>query len=104
VSFRDTLYGDFITEVSGLIADAFDHSLDRPDKLVKMFALMARIRLVASHPVVEAADACCTSIVDLYAKPNRGVDALQTSIRSGEMGFVLNFSEWPQRAQKFAVL
>ena len=27
---RETLYGDFITEASERLADAFDHSLDKP--------------------------------------------------------------------------
>jgi hypothetical protein len=35
---RETLYGDFITEASHLVADAFDHSLDKPETLVKLYA------------------------------------------------------------------
>jgi hypothetical protein len=31
---REILYGDFITEAAYLLADAFDHSLDRPETLV----------------------------------------------------------------------
>jgi hypothetical protein len=31
---REILYGDFITEASRLVVDAWDHSLDRPDTLV----------------------------------------------------------------------
>jgi hypothetical protein len=40
---RETLYGDFITEASRLIADAFDHSLDDPETLVKVYANLGRI-------------------------------------------------------------
>ena len=39
---RETLYGDFITEASHLIADAFDHSLDQPKTLVKLYAILGR--------------------------------------------------------------
>lgn len=46
---RETLYGHFITEASRLSADAWDHSLDRPDTLVKLYATLGRIRLVSSH-------------------------------------------------------
>jgi hypothetical protein len=31
---REILYGEFITEASCLVVDAWDHSLDRPDTLV----------------------------------------------------------------------
>jgi hypothetical protein len=30
------LYGDFITEASQRLVDAFDHSLDKPETLVKL--------------------------------------------------------------------
>jgi hypothetical protein len=43
---RETLYGDFITEASHLIADALDYSLDKPETLVKLYANLGRIRLV----------------------------------------------------------
>jgi hypothetical protein len=56
---RETLYGDFITEASRLIADAFDHSLDKPETLVKLYANLRRIRLVSSDAVLAAAEECC---------------------------------------------
>ena len=53
---RETLYGDFITEASHLVADAFDHSLDQPETLVKLYAILGRIRLVFSEAVLTAAE------------------------------------------------
>jgi hypothetical protein len=35
-SKRELLYSDFITEASERTADAFDHSLDNPETLVKL--------------------------------------------------------------------
>src|SRR5713101_8083229 len=67
---RETLYGDLITEASQRLADAFDHSLDKPDTLVKLYAILGRIRIV-SDAVLAAAEECCDRVVDLYAKPNR---------------------------------
>ena len=66
---RETLYGDFITEASQRLADAFDHSLDKPDTLVKLYAILGRIRLMSSDVVLTAAEECCDRVVDLYAKP-----------------------------------
>ena len=90
---RETLYGDFITEASHLIADAFDHSLDKPETLVKLFANLGRIRLVSSDAVLAAAEACCQRIVDLYAKPNRTIDELFTTLRGDELEFFKRFSD-----------
>jgi hypothetical protein len=90
---RETLYGDFISEASHLIADAFDHSLDHPETLVKLFANLGRIRLVSSDPVLAAAEACCDRIVDLYAQPNRTMDQLFSTLRSDELEFFRKFSD-----------
>jgi hypothetical protein len=43
---RETLYGAFITEAARLLSDAFDHTLDKPETLVKLYAILGRIRLV----------------------------------------------------------
>jgi len=52
---RESLYGEFLIETTRLIADALDHSLERPDTFVKLWGCLARIRLLASEPVVAAA-------------------------------------------------
>src|SRR5437762_7266456 len=73
---RETLYGDFITEASQRLADAFDHSLDKPETLVKLYAVLGRIRLVSSDAVLVAAEECCDRVVDLYVNLNRNLDEI----------------------------
>jgi hypothetical protein len=90
---RETLYGDFITEVSQRLANAFDHSLDSPETLVKLGAILGRIRLVSSDAVLTAAEECFNRIVDLYAKPNRTIDQLATTLHSGEFEVLKQFSD-----------
>ena len=90
---RETLYGDFITEASQRLANAFDHSLDKPETLVKLYAILGRIRLVSSDAVLTAAEECCDSIVDLYAKPNRTMTEIFTTLHSGEFEFLKHFSD-----------
>jgi hypothetical protein len=68
---REILYGEFITEASRLVADAFDHTLDNPETLVGIYAILGRIRLVSSDAVLKAAEECCNRILDVYAEPNR---------------------------------
>jgi hypothetical protein len=90
---RETLYGDFITEASQRLADAFDHSLDKPDTLVKLYAILGRIRLMSSDAVLTAAEECCDHVVDLYAKPNRTMAEIFTTLHSGEFEALKHFSD-----------
>jgi hypothetical protein len=89
---RETLYGDFITEASQRLANAFDHSLDSPETLVKLGVILGRIRLVSSDAVLTAAEECFDRIVNLYAKPNRTIDQLVTTLHSGEFEVLKDFS------------
>jgi hypothetical protein len=89
---RETLYGEFITEASQQLANAFDHSLDKPETLVKLYAILGRIRLVSSDAVLTAAEECCDRVVDLYAKPNRTVAEIFTTLHSGEFEALKHFS------------
>ena len=90
---RETLYGDFITEASQRLANAFDHSLDSPETLVKLGAILGRIRLVSSDAVLTTAEKCFDRIVELYAKPNRTMAELVTTLHSGEFEVLEHFSD-----------
>jgi len=79
---RETLYGEFITETSRLTADAFDHSLERPETLAKVYALLGRIRLIASANVVKAAEECCHYLIEMYSKPNLTTDQIYDWFRA----------------------
>ena len=90
---RETLYGEFIMEASQQLANAFDHSLDKPETLVKLSAILGRIRLVSSDAVLSAAEECCDRVVDLYAKPNRTVAEIFATLHSGEFEALKHFSD-----------
>ena len=67
---RETFYAEFITESSKLAIDALDHSLERPDKILTVYALANRIRLCASESVIAAADRAIQWIGMQYMKEN----------------------------------
>jgi hypothetical protein len=90
---RETLYGEFITEASQRLADAFDHTLDKPETVVRLYAILGRIRLVSSDAVLVAAEECCDRVIDLYAKPNRTMDELLTTVHSAELEALKHFSD-----------
>jgi hypothetical protein len=37
---RQTLYGEFIRECSKLVVDSFEHTLDKPEKLLSVYELI----------------------------------------------------------------
>jgi len=53
---RETLYGEFIGECAKLLFDAFGHTLDKPETLLAVYALINRIRLSASAAVLVEAE------------------------------------------------
>ena len=80
LSKRESLYGEFITEVARLMVDALEHSLpEQPEPLVQLYAILSRIRLVSSEPVLAAAEECCDRIFDLYSKPNMTMEQIRTT-------------------------
>jgi|SRR5215471_3365021 len=53
---REALYAEFVDEASRLYGDALGHQKDEVADLVKIYALIARIRLISPRPVVTAAE------------------------------------------------
>ena len=89
---RQTLYSEFITEASRLTIEALSHSLEKPDTFVTLYAVLSRIRLVAADSVLDAAEACCRQLVDLYAKPNMTVEQIRVAIERDRLDPIRDFS------------
>ena len=66
---REALYGEFIAEGSKVLIEALDHKLDSPEKLYNLYAILNRIRLVASDEVLAVADRTATRIIEHYFRP-----------------------------------
>jgi hypothetical protein len=89
---REKLYGEFITEASRLVVDAVSHSLDTAEKLVILYGILGRIRLVSSEEVLAEAEKCCRRIVDLYESPNLTFEQVRASLDSGDFDPLKGFS------------
>ena len=74
---REALYGEFIAEGSKVLIDALDHKLDDPEKLYNLYAILNRIRLLASDEVLAAADRATTAILERYFQPNLSPEEMQ---------------------------
>ncbi|PZP59174.1 hypothetical protein [Pseudoxanthomonas winnipegensis] len=89
----EVLFGDFINEASRLYGDALTHEQSDIAHLVKLYALLGRIRLVASRPVVDAAERTMKSLIDTYGGPNRTIAELRELATRGRFNFLHDFSE-----------
>jgi len=81
---REHLYADFIVECSKLALDAMQHSLDDPEKFQPAYALVNRIRLISSDPVLQGAESALEEIFERYRGPNLPVEKIRelSSIKS----------------------
>lgn len=89
---RESLFNQFIVESSRLYADALSHEKDDLTDLVQLYAMVARIRLVSTQPVVEAAEDTMRQIVETYLSPNKTLHELLALANSGQLDFMLDFS------------
>jgi hypothetical protein len=93
VGKREALYGEFITECSKLAFDALVHTLEEPQPLLPAYALLNRIRLSASRPVLEAAEDLLKRIAEQYSSPNLSPEELHAMGKSGNTDPLKPFGE-----------
>jgi hypothetical protein len=91
VSKREELYKNFIEEASRLYADALVSDKSEVSKLVDMYALIGRMKILSSDEVVGAAEKAVVLIVKTYLAPNRTFVDIPEFIR--EMDPLRDFSE-----------
>jgi hypothetical protein len=78
---RETLYGQFINECSARALDSFEHTLDKSERLLSIYALLNRIRLCASDAVLAEAERALAAITEQYFRPNLSLEQLRALIR-----------------------
>jgi hypothetical protein len=71
---RETLYSDFINEASRVYAHSQTRNLECLDELVSLYARVSRIRLLATEPVINAAEVLVRQIVMQYGEPNLTIE------------------------------
>ena len=90
---REALYGEFVGECASLLMDAFTHTLETPETLLRAYALINRIRLCASPAVLLEAERLMVRITDQYFASNWTVDELRRVARSTEADPMQPFGE-----------
>jgi hypothetical protein len=90
---REALYGEFIAECTKLFMDAFLHTLEKPEILLPVYALINRIRLLASPPVLAEAERLGARLTDQYFSRNLTIDELRQVARSEQADPLRAFGE-----------
>jgi hypothetical protein len=89
---RDQLFRDFIAEASRWYADAYEHDNPQIANLVNLYALVSRMRVVASSKVVESADRVVRTIIETYLAPNKTFRELTELLDNEAMNPLHEFS------------
>ena len=92
-SKREALYAEFVDEAARLYGDALGHQKDDAADLVKLFALLGRIRLRSPRPVITAAERTFDSIVETYLGSNRTMHEVLEDVHRGGFNFLIEFGE-----------
>ena len=93
INSRQALYGEFIGECAKLLMDAFVRSLDAPEKLLPLYALVNRIRLCASPAVLREAQRLLERITDQYFSENLTVDEMRELAHDRKADPMMAFAE-----------
>jgi hypothetical protein len=84
IARREALYSDFIGESARLLVDAMENNASDLQKLIPIYALMSRIRLSSSEPVLQKAEEVIKAIVSTYPQPNLTVEQIESRAGNGQ--------------------
>src|SRR3984885_12718032 len=76
---REELYSEFIRQGTACYAKALSQSPENIDEIVAMYALVNRIRLIASGSVLEAAEAFVRTLVEKYGEQNLSIQQIKST-------------------------
>ena len=92
MSQREALYAEFIKEAALLYAHSLTCTLETFDDLVGLYALVGRVRLVASREVLEEAEMLVNRIIVQYGERNLTVDEVRASALASKADPLAAFS------------
>jgi hypothetical protein len=69
------------------------HELSDASALVKLYAMISRMRTLSSRETVEGADEVVCTIIKTYDRPNKSLTDLQGVVDRGEIDVLQTFSE-----------
>jgi len=92
-SKRQKLYKAFIDDAARIYGDALLHDKLETTGLIDLHALVSRMRIVSSRPVIETAVNVVKVITDTYSQPNKSPEEIEAMISNGSVDILQSFSE-----------
>ena len=89
----EALYSDFLAEAARLFGDALTHQTDDPAALVRLYAMVGRMRMISDRAVVDAAVRVEDKLAETYLAPNRTLRETMEYAHKGGMDFLTEFGE-----------
>jgi hypothetical protein len=90
----EALYNEYISLAASLYVDALTHQTEDPSKMVPLYALGSRMRLVSARTVIDAAIRIDDNILATYMGPNRTIQEVRDLARNSEIkSLMAAFSE-----------
>jgi hypothetical protein len=93
LSRREELYKDFMDEASTAFANALERSEADVAKLVRLYALVSRMRVLSSERAVEQADGVMRTIMETYNAPNRSLREVAEEAEPSVLAPLRTFSD-----------
>src|SRR5262245_28510983 len=90
---RQELYRSFIEEASRMYGDALMTDKPAIADLVRLYAMVSRMRVTSNPPVIQSADRVMVLIMDTYFKPNRTMRELSETLRGEHLDPLRDFSD-----------
>jgi hypothetical protein len=92
-SKRQKLYKAFIDDAAKIYGDALIHDKLETTGLIDLHALVSRMRIVSSRPVIETAVNVVKAITETYNQPNKSSEEIEAMISNGSVDILRSFSE-----------
>ena len=92
-SKRQNLYKAFIDDAAKTYADALIHNKLETTGLIDLHALVSRMRIVSSQPLIESAIKVVKLITETYSQPNKSPDEIESMISNESADILRSFSE-----------
>jgi hypothetical protein len=89
----EALYTDFLAEAARLSGDALSHQTDDPAAMVRLYAMVGRMRLISDRAVVDPARRVEDTLVETHLGPNRTLRETLEYAHTGGMNFLTEFGE-----------
>ena len=92
LELRQHIYAEFIQSGATLYAQATTTSLENVDGVVILYALIGRMRLIASEPVIAAAEEFARCVIARYGEPNLTLEGLRDAAFASQVDPLYAFS------------